>query len=116
MLVAFPFFGPSHVWFHPWEGTEKIPDAKKSHSIVFRPVKDKPNVIVMLVSGSFEGQAKIILWEDKIEVSVPEQLGKIQVFDWYAGDISAQYVPENVTEGNLEIRWKFGYFDDILSD
>jgi hypothetical protein len=107
--------GPAAYRDKPWEGTISIPDVTRPYSMVFTPV-GRTNVIIIRVEGDWAGNARITNGHS-IEVPLPQSIGKARTFDWYAQEINGEYVPqvqveyvpEDVTDGELTIFWKFGY-------
>lgn len=93
-----------------WEGDELIPDVKEAHIIHMRPSKNQPTTIYIHVNGTIEGKAALQLPFPDGTVFLSGNVDRYIVHDWFLDSFDANYVPEQVSTGQLRIRWNFQHW------
>ncbi len=102
-------YGPANVWFISWEGEVSIPDPQAPFTLVLKPAHANPSVVAIHVASA-AGAKAVFRTPSGVLVRLPEDANQLRVFDWYNGDLTLEYVPEEVSETEeVRVQWKFGY-------
>lgn len=102
-------YGPANVWFRSWEGEVSIPDPQAPFTLVLKPAHANPSVVAIHVASAAGVKAEFRT-PSGVLLRLPEDANQLRVLDWYNGDLTLEYVPEEVSETEeVRVQWKFGY-------